>query len=35
MSPGTRRFLDQSQARADLGFRCAMHRVGGAQGLGY
>jgi len=34
MSPGTRRFLDQSQARCDLGFRCAMHRVGGAQGLG-
>ena len=30
MSPGTRRFLDQKQARADLGFRCAMHRVGGA-----
>jgi formylglycine-generating enzyme len=30
MSPGTRRFLDQKQSRADLGFRCAMHRVGSA-----
>jgi gliding motility-associated lipoprotein GldJ len=26
--PGTRRFLDEKMARADLGFRCAMHRVG-------
>lgn len=34
MSPGTRRFLDQNQARADLGFRCAMHRVGGAVQVG-
>jgi gliding motility-associated lipoprotein GldJ len=32
MSPGTRRFLDENQARADLGFRCAMHRVGSAVG---
>jgi formylglycine-generating enzyme required for sulfatase activity len=32
MSPGTRRFLDQEQARADLGFRCAVHRVGSAVG---
>lgn len=28
MSPGTRRFLDEKQSRDDLGFRCAMHRVG-------
>ena len=28
MSPGTRRFLDESQSRDDLGFRCAMTRVG-------
>jgi len=26
--PGTRRFLDEKMARADLGFRCAMTRVG-------
>jgi hypothetical protein len=28
MVPGTRRFLDEKLARADLGFRCAMDRVG-------
>ena len=28
MSPGTRRFLDQEQSRDDIGFRCAMFRVG-------
>jgi gliding motility-associated lipoprotein GldJ len=28
MVPGTRRFLDEKMARADLGFRCAMDRVG-------
>ncbi|GAB4280453.1 MAG: gliding motility lipoprotein GldJ [Marinilabiliales bacterium] len=28
LSPGSRRYLDQEQAREDLGFRCAMHRVG-------
>lgn len=28
-SPGTRRYLDQEQALNTLGFRCAMHRVGG------
>ena len=27
--PGTRRFLDEKMGRADLGFRCAMDRVGG------
>lgn len=26
--PGTRRFLEQDQATADIGFRCAMDRVG-------
>ena len=26
---GTRRFLDEKMGRADLGFRCAMDRVGG------
>ena len=29
LSPGTRRFLDEEQSRDDLGFRCAMIRVGG------
>ena len=28
LSPGTRRFLDESQSRDDIGFRCAMSRVG-------
>jgi gliding motility-associated lipoprotein GldJ len=26
--PGTRRFLDAEQSTDDIGFRCAMHRVG-------
>ena len=30
LSPGERRFLHQEEAREDLGFRCAMNRVGGA-----
>lgn len=34
MNPGTRRFLDQRQATAYLGFRCAMTRVGSPVGLG-
>ena len=32
LSPGTRRYLDQSQATDDLGFRCAMDRVGSPSG---
>jgi gliding motility-associated lipoprotein GldJ len=28
LSPGTRRFLDEKQSRDDIGFRCAMTRVG-------
>ena len=28
LSPGTRRFLDEKGTRDDLGFRCAMIRVG-------
>lgn len=28
LSPGTRRFLDENGTRDDLGFRCAMTRVG-------
>ncbi len=34
MVPGTRRFLDQRQATAWIGFRCAMTRVGSPTGLG-
>ncbi len=33
LSPGSRRFLDQDMARADIGFRCAMIKVGGNQGM--
>lgn len=28
LSPGTRRFLDERESRDDIGFRCAMVRVG-------
>ena len=28
LSPGTRRFLIETESRDDLGFRCAMTRVG-------
>lgn len=31
LSPATRRFLDEREARDDLGFRCAMTRVGSPQ----
>lgn len=34
LNPGTRRFLDQRQSLAYLGFRCAMTRVGSPTGLG-
>jgi gliding motility-associated lipoprotein GldJ len=34
MVPSTRRFLDQSQSTAFIGFRCAMDRVGSPKGLG-
>lgn len=34
MNPGTRRFLDQRQAAAFLGFRCAMVRLGSPTGMG-
>ncbi|MBK9150960.1 MAG: SUMF1/EgtB/PvdO family nonheme iron enzyme [Saprospiraceae bacterium] len=32
LSPGTRRFKDEDKSSRDLGFRCAMQRVGGAAG---
>ena len=31
--PGTRRHLDERQAKSTLGFRCAMDRVGSPTGL--
>jgi sulfatase modifying factor 1 len=34
LNPGVRRFLDQRQSNAWLGFRCAMVRVGSPVGLG-
>ncbi len=34
LNPGTRRYLDQRQSTAYLGFRCAMTRVGSPVGLG-
>ena len=32
--PGTRRYLDERQSTATIGFRCAMTRVGSPVGLG-
>ena len=32
LSPGARRYLDEDQSRDDLGFRCAMVRVGSQAG---
>ena len=32
LSPGVRRFLQESDAMDDLGFRCAMDRVGSPMG---
>jgi formylglycine-generating enzyme required for sulfatase activity len=31
--PGTRRFLDQNRSTNDIGFRCAMIRVGAPSGI--
>ncbi len=33
MVPGTRRYLEQDKAQRDLGFRCAMTRVGSPEGF--
>ena len=33
LNPSSRRFLDQNESRDDLGFRCAMIRVGSPSGL--
>ncbi|MEO0790017.1 MAG: gliding motility lipoprotein GldJ, partial [Bacteroidota bacterium] len=32
LSPGTRRYMDQDMASRDVGFRCAMIRVGASEG---
>jgi gliding motility-associated lipoprotein GldJ len=32
LSPGSRRYLDQTKALSTLGFRCAMHSVGSPKG---
>ena len=34
IQPAVRRFLDERQANAEIGFRCAMTRVGSPRGLG-
>jgi formylglycine-generating enzyme len=34
LSPGTRRFLEETASKDDLGFRCAMTRVGSPTGQG-
>lgn len=33
MTPGSRRFLDEEESRADIGFRCAMIRLGSPDGI--
>jgi formylglycine-generating enzyme required for sulfatase activity len=33
LNPATRRFLDQEESRDDIGFRCAMIRVGSPSGF--
>ncbi len=33
LSPGTRRFLDQTESRDDIGFRCSMVRLGSPTGI--
>lgn len=34
LHPGTRRFLDENRSTDDIGFRCAMDRMGSPEGLG-
>jgi gliding motility-associated lipoprotein GldJ len=35
LSPGTRRFLEEDQSSATIGFRCAMDRMGSQEGNGF
>jgi gliding motility-associated lipoprotein GldJ len=34
LSPGARRFMDEDKSSRTVGFRCAMHKVGGASATG-
>jgi formylglycine-generating enzyme required for sulfatase activity len=34
LSPGTRRFMEEEQASSQIGFRCAMDRMGSPEGKG-
>jgi len=34
LNPGTRRFMEEDQASATIGFRCAMNRMGSTEGNG-
>jgi formylglycine-generating enzyme len=35
LSPGARRFMSQDQSSSTVGFRCAMTRLGSAEGNGF
>ncbi|MBU0487413.1 MAG: SUMF1/EgtB/PvdO family nonheme iron enzyme [Bacteroidetes bacterium] len=35
IAPGSRRYLDENLSTADIGFRCAMTRVGSPMGMGF
>lgn len=35
IAPGSRRFLDQNESSAEIGFRCAMDRMGSPTGNGF
>jgi len=35
LSPGTRRFMEEDQSSATIGFRCAMDRMGSQEGNGF
>ncbi len=35
LSPGARRYMDQDQSSSTVGFRCAMTRLGSAEGNGF
>ena len=32
LNPGQRRYLEQTESRSDIGFRCAMSKVGAEDG---
>lgn len=35
LSPGTRRYMEEDQASSQVGFRCAMDRLGSQEGNGF